>query len=128
MEWSVKIKLPPVVTIRCNSITSGSTCYRPRSEGNVFTGVCLSICPQEVCPRMNLGCVCHSIHLSRWYASQHAPGQGCGQVGCRQGVNTGGVDKDMRLYIPFPQTATDAVGTHPTGMHSCNYIDFQFNK
>ena len=72
--------------------------YRPR-DGNVFTSVC-----QEFCPRGEGG----------GWISQHVIGrQPHRQTPPRQ-------TPPLRQTPPSTKMATEAGGTHPTGIHSCS--------
>ena len=100
--------------------------YRLRSEGTIFTGMCYSVGRwgggegDEGSYQRALGqeCVHPSMQLVRgvWR-------QGVWTMACEQGVWTRGVwtrvcGLEGGLVTP-PETATDAVGMHPIGMHSC---------
>ena len=89
-------------------------------QGNVFTPVCLSFCSQGV------GGVCHP-------PSRHPPGRHPlgrlpwadppGQTPpcpVHAGIHTPPPGQCMLGY------SQQAGGTHPTGMHSCSYLNYPF--
>ena len=86
---------------------------RSMGEGNVFTGVCLFTggLPPELLPG---GWVSYLRGVS-------FPREGCGCLvrgGWLSGQRLGVSGQEGSRHAP-PKMATAAVGTHPTGMHSC---------
>ena len=105
-------------------------------KGYVFTGVCLST---------GALCVCYPSMHCRWYPSMPCSRSGGGGLwvsqhallkgiwfcsggwgaACSGGCLLGGCLL-WGVWRP-PVTATAAIGTHPTGMHSCFILKFHFS-
>ena len=91
--------------------------YRPQMklrEGNVFTAVCHSV-HRGCIPACNGQGVYPSM---QWGMSAFGSG----------GVHSLGRHLSIPSRRPPPETATEAGGTHPTGMHSCCSDAFWFQK
>ena len=76
-----------------------TACKRGLGQGNIFTSVCQSFC-------------------RGWGVSLHEMGRGCIPA-CNGGVCLGSGRYNPPPPADTPQTATEAGGTHPTGIHSC---------
>ena len=110
-------------TIICFSIKFKFITTRKRSlgQGNIFTGVCLSTggVPAPGGCLLPGGCLVQEGGVWSWRGCLLLEG-GC-SGGC---LLLGGC---LVWGVPGgdpPRTATAAGGTHPTGMHSCNKLDF----
>ena len=111
-RWTSDLPLSMPVTYHSHHQTarflSSKNYYWSQSKGGVFTCVCQSFCPWGVCIPARIwegGCGQRGV----WAGSVD---RGCVDRGCWQGYMDGG------CALP-PEMATAAVGTHPTGMHTC---------
>ena len=99
-------------------------------EGHVFTRVCQSFSSQSggaipeciaggipACLAAG-GCLLQGVPV---------PGEVPALWVCSQGVCSWGGGGGV-CRPPWKQTATVADGTHPTGMHSCSWMEFNVNK
>ena len=82
---------------------------RSLGQGNVFTPVCQSFCSQGVFASGSGGCLPHPLdtplETPPWTHTH--PG------------HTHSPQTHTHLDSPLVEVATEAGGTHPTGMHSC---------
>ena len=95
-------------------------------EGYVFTGVCLFTGGLSL-PRMHHWSHDHGgLPIPRM---QHWSEGGVWSAGQGMGVwsGAGGVWSSGEAVDSHPEMATAAVSTHPTGMHSCLFVEIQKN-
>ena len=99
---------------------------RSLGQGNIFTSVCQEFCSQGGCLLLG-GCLLPGGACSWrvpapggvWSQGVPAPGGGLFQ---------GGVPAPGGGLVKTPRMASVAGGTHPAGMHSCYFNDYQVGK